>query len=314
MNHFVSVIIVNYRSKHLLPACLVSVRDAMETSYEIVLVNNDADENLSAFEVQFQNIRIIQNQENAGFAKAVNQGIRVSSGSHILLLNPDARLVKNSVSAMLRVLDASQDIAVVGPMLLDERGALHSQSSITGRFPSPLLTILEYTVLRRLFGNSSIFKSYTLSDWDRRLGREVAMAQGACLLIRKRALDEIGLLDERFFLYFEETDFCLRAKQKGWKIYYLPSAECIHIGGASIGNSEPTYPQDSFQFFKSLLLFHQKHYGLFQTFLVRVVMLLSFLMEWTVRELFGFWARNGELNRHHCRKRLMPAIKALLTP
>ncbi len=226
-----SVVIVNWNTGRLLAECLRSLAaDLAATSAldaEVIVVDNaSTDRSIEALDGRFPGVRCIRNSENTGFARATNQGIRLSRGRHLLLLNPDTEVKPGAISAMVRFLESRGDAGAVGPMLLNTDGTLQ-----TSAYPEP-------TILREAWRLSYLDRlwpvgAYDMGSWPADTPRQVDVLTGACLMLPRVALDECGLLEERFFIYSEDQDLCRRLRRRGWRLFWLPSAQVVHHGGRS---------------------------------------------------------------------------------
>jgi GT2 family glycosyltransferase len=222
-----SVVVVTYDARPWIEQCLESVQ-AVET----VVVDNGSTDGTGAFvREQFPAVRLIE-QENRGLAAGWNAGIAATRGRWVLILNADAWLVGDALERLVAVGDAHPDVAVVGPKLLNEDGTL--QRSVRG-FPTRWRLATEYLYLRKLAPGTELLNGFYAGGFDHASEREADVVMGACMLVRRAAIDEVGLLDEGFFLFSEETDWCYRFAQAGWKTLFTPVAECVHVGGASHG-------------------------------------------------------------------------------
>jgi len=264
-----SVVIVNYHSEKLLEDCLSSVFErGNPVDFEAIVVNNDINNSLSRLKDKFISARFVQSAKNIGFAAATNMGIKMSRGEYVLLLNPDTRIFPETFEEMVGFMEHNPDAGIIGPRLLDAEGRPHSLASFSDRAPSPLGTLTENTaVLKELFSGSGRSGGHGRADRLEDPAQQAETIQGACFMIRRKTVSDIGLLDERFFLYWEDTDWCVRARKKGWNIYYLRSARCIHLGGQSSRNKI----QDHYHYFNSMYKFYNKHYGLPQIILLKLL-------------------------------------------
>lgn len=221
----ISVIIVNWNSLRFLLPCLESLYgNGITRPFEVIVVDNASqDGNVEEVADRYPGVTIIRNSVNRGFAGANNQAIRQSRGRYILLLNPDTVLFPGAVDVLWQFLEAHPSAAVAGPQLLDpELKPMESYSS----FPS--LNLLP----RGLAASLSV--SFAIRQRNpNHVPRRVDWVGGACMLVRRNALSEVGLLDESFFVYFEEADLCWRLKERGWETHYLPQAKIVHYQGAS---------------------------------------------------------------------------------
>jgi GT2 family glycosyltransferase/predicted O-methyltransferase YrrM len=235
----VSVIIVSYNTKETLRRCLESVRTrCADIAHEVLVVDNaSADGSPAMVREDFPEAALIENAGNAGFAKANNQALRLMKGEYALLLNSDAFLRPGSVEAMLSCMDRHPGAAMVGPKLLDESGrTVPSTYPLPSPWKETLLALRAYLLLPAAINARIFLGSFFKHDRPAEAGR----LTGACVLIRKRALEEIGPLDEDFFFYGEVHDWCWRAGKKGWKVLFCPGGEVVHLGGASSGASWPS--------------------------------------------------------------------------
>ena len=173
-------------------------------------------------------------QENLGLAAAWNRGLEATDSDWILILNADAWLTAGSLDRLVAFAESRPDAAVVGPRLLNPDGTL--QRSVRG-FPTPWRLTTEYFFLRKLAPRSRLFNAFYASGFDHDEVREAEFVMGACMLVRRSAIAAVGSLDEAFFLFSEETDWCYRFVQAGWTVLFYPGAECVHVGGASHGGS-----------------------------------------------------------------------------
>ena len=171
-------------------------------------------------------------QENLGLAAGWNAGMAVASGRYFLILNADAWLTEGALGRLVRHADAHPEAAVVGPRLLNTNGTL--QRSVRG-FPTLWRLATEYFFLRKLAPRTRLLNAFYAGGFDHDEAREVEVVMGACMLVRREAVEQVGPLDEAFFLFSEETDWCYRFRQAGWKVRFFPGAECVHVGGASHG-------------------------------------------------------------------------------
>ena len=255
----VSVVVVTYRSQGEIAGCLASVRAvAREIPLEVVVVDNASDDGtVSVVRQDYAEVAMRVNERNLGFASGCNAGIGMTAGECVLLLNPDARLHPGTLSALIAYLHAHPEVGIVGPAMEAPSGALQPDISATGLFPSFIQALFEYTRLGRWFPTSRWVRDYFLAGVDRRSAGRVAMVQGACLLVRREVLRQVGPLDERFFLYFEETDLCKRAGDAGWQTHYVGNVAVTHTGAGSSADRRPL----AREFIRSLYAFHRKHYG-----------------------------------------------------
>jgi hypothetical protein len=251
----ISVAIVNWNTRDYLRTCLRSLQEATPEDCEIIVVDNaSADGSAEMVAREFPRVRLIWNDDNLGYAAANNQAIRASDSEYIMLLNPDAWPMKGCFEALADFLDANPRAAAAAPRLLNPNGSL--QQSVRS-FPTPLALLFDAVGLARIFPGSRFFAAYRMTWWDHSEVREIDQPMASALMLRRGALDEAGLFDEQFPLYFNDVDLCLRLKRAGWKIFYLPGAVCVHHLAASTAQIRCAAMAESH---RSLLRFYYKHY------------------------------------------------------
>ena len=228
-----STVIVHYRSREALRQCLAALQcETAGLVHETVVVDNDPhDHALELLAGEFRHVRGILNQENVGYARAVNQGIAATTGEFVLAMNPDCVLQPGALAAMVGYLRAHPGAGVAGPMILDRDGSLQYSAR---SFPDHLTFLFNrYSLLTRLFPGNRFSRHYLLSDWDHASVREVDWLSGACLLVRRAAIGQVGPMDEAYFMFNEDVDWCRRMKLAGWAVAYVPDARVVHDIGAS---------------------------------------------------------------------------------
>jgi N-acetylglucosaminyl-diphospho-decaprenol L-rhamnosyltransferase len=227
-----SVIIVSYNTSRLLRQCLESLgNNACSHELEIFVVDNDsADDSVEMVRVHFPQVKLIANKKNMGFAAANNQAYKEFTGKYLILLNPDARVQPGAIDRAVAFMEENPEVGICGGRLLNANGQLEPSAR---RFPNSLFKFLIISGLSDKFSSSKFFSKADYKYFDHRSAIEVEWVPGTFSLIRRDMLEEIGFFDERFYLYYEETDLCLRARRAGWKVFFCPEAEVIHIGGAS---------------------------------------------------------------------------------
>ena len=230
----VSVVVVSYNVRDLLRDCLASVQMAAAgVPLDAWVVDNaSTDGSVAMVRATFPAIHVVANRANVGFAAANNQAIRTSQGRYVLLLNCDAALRDGALATLCRYLDEHPDVAVVGPALVNADG---SRQSSRRRAPRPATGFVESTQLQQWRPRWWLTDRYYIADRPDDVAQEVDWLTGACLLVRRAAIGEVGLLDEGFHMYSEELEWCLRFGRVGWRIVYLPSAQVVHHHGQSSG-------------------------------------------------------------------------------
>jgi GT2 family glycosyltransferase len=206
--------------------------DPVGSSAETVVVDNDSRDGCRGVLAQkFPQVRVIANNANLGYARAVNQGIRATSGAYVLVMNPDCEVRLGSPGVLVDFLRRNGRTAVAGPRILNPDGSLEYSARA---FPDHLTFLFNrYSLLTRLFPNNPFSRRYLLTDWDHASVREVDWVSGACLMVRREAIDRVGLMDEAFFMFNEDVDWCRRMRTAGWAVCYVPDAVVIHDVGAS---------------------------------------------------------------------------------
>ncbi len=293
----VSIIIVNWNTRQILQDCLQSVyKQTQEIAFEVIVVDNgSADGSVDMIRSEFPQVRLIANPDNRGFAAANNQGIAVATGRYILLLNSDTIVLDGAIQKTVVFADGRPGAGVFGCRVLNADKTLQPTCFM---FPSLLNMILSSTYLYKLFPHNHFFGRERMTWWDRSDIREVEVVTGCFLMVRTDAMQQVGLLDEAFFMYGEETDWCRRFKNAGWKILFTPDPQIIHLGGASSKlNSAKMY----IQLRKSILQFVRKHrswpvYGL--ACLLVVLFLALRIPYWALASL------TPSRDRAECRARL----------
>ncbi|PQV63702.1 hypothetical protein B1R32_10941 [Abditibacterium utsteinense] len=255
MPSLLSVIIVSFNTREMTLKCLrVLLGEIANLDAEIFVVDNaSSDGSVEAIAREFPQVKLLHNKRNQGFGAANNQAIRLASGEFILLLNSDAFPKNRAISRLIECARKQPRAAVCGPRLLNEDGSLQLSCY---RFPSPLKSIWENTLLAAALPNHPIFGDYR--SWPHDARREVDFVIGACWLVRRAAIEQVGLFDEEFFLYAEETDWAKRFHHGGWKILFVPEAEVVHLGGGS-GGAQPDRVFSEFH--RGQERFIRKHYG-----------------------------------------------------
>ncbi|HUV03880.1 MAG TPA: glycosyltransferase family 2 protein [Armatimonadota bacterium] len=227
-----SIAIASWNTRDLLDRCLESVYAASAgLAFETIVVDNASDDGSAEMVAsKYPDVKLIQNKLNLGFAAACNLAFKHSVGRYFLLLNSDTVVLDGALRAMVGFMHSHPDAGAAGCRLLNPDGSLQRSCS---RFPSLMTEFFDALYLSKLFPTSRLFGSYSMSYWDFDEVREVDFAGGSCLIVRREAVEEVGLLDESFFMYVEEADWCYRMWENGWKVYYFPDARVIHLGGES---------------------------------------------------------------------------------
>ncbi len=295
----VSIVIVNWNTERVLRDCLQSIyRQTTGLRSEVVVVDNaSSDGSVSMIKREFPQVTIVENGRNRGFAAATNQGIGKAEGRYVLLLNPDTLILDNAIAKVVQFTDDRPEAGVVGCRILNPDRTLQQTCFM---FPSVLNMFLSSTGLYKLFPHNRFFAREDMSWWDAMDERKVEVVKGCFMLVRRKAINHVGLMDEDFFLYAEDTDWCYRFHQAGWKVLFTPGAEIIHLGGAS---TEQVRNEMKLQLWGSILLFMKKHKGPFQYALVCLLVAIFFLVRVPYWLAVGLLSRSGRSS--HIRTALM---------
>lgn len=280
----VSIIIVNWNTKQLLRDCLTSVYErAGEVDYEIIVVDNaSTDGSAEMVKIDFRQVILIENTENRGFAAANNQGMAVAKGRYVLLLNSDTVVLDNVIANTVRFADENPQVAVAGCRVLNPDRTLQRTCFM---FPSILNMLLSSTYLYKLFPKNRFFGREQMTWWDRSDVRKVDVVTGCFMLVRREAIEQVGVMDERFFMYGEETDWCYRFWKKGWTVMFAPVGQIIHFGGQSTAKRPVAM---IVQLRLSILKFIRKHYGWPSYLIARFLVALFFAVRLPVWMAMAF--------------------------
>ena len=254
----ISVIVVNYNVEFFLEQCLNSVKKALENvSGEVFVVdNNSIDGSVEMVRLKFPEINLIANKDNRGFSKANNQAIEISQGEYILLLNPDTVVEEDTFLKVISFMDNHPDAGGLGVRMLDGKGVFLPESK--RGLPTPTVAFYKIFGLSKLFPKSKKFGQYHLGHLNELETNEVDILSGAFMLMRKEALNKVGLLDETFFMYGEDVDLSYRIQKGGYKNYYFPETRIIHYKGESTKKSSVNYV---FVFYRAMVIFAEKHFS-----------------------------------------------------
>jgi GT2 family glycosyltransferase/glycosyltransferase involved in cell wall biosynthesis len=264
-----SAVIISYNTREMTLRCLRTLEEELVgIEAEVIVVDNASkDGSVEAIRAEFPAICVIASPTNDGFGAANNQAMRKARGQHFLLLNSDAFPRPGAIGKLIEYLDAHPEAGAVGPRLLNEDGSLQRSCY---RFPTPLQCWAENLWISSLFPQHPWFGDYR--RWAHDSERDVEWIVGACLLVRRKVVDQVGGFDERFFMYAEETDWQRRMRDAGWRIAFTPAAEVVHLGGAS-GAAEKARVNRNF--FDSLDRYERKHHGLAGLVLLRGAMVIG---------------------------------------
>ena len=272
-----SIVIVSWNVKALLERCLLSVLandDPSRDRCEIIVVDSaSSDGTAEMVRQQFPSVKLVASQSNLGFSKGSNVGIAQSSGQYILLLNPDTEIVGDAPSVLVGYMDSHPDVGAVGPRVLFPDGRIQSSRR---RFPTLATAFIESTVLQPWFSHNRVLRDYYVLDRSDDQEQDVDWLIGACLLIRRKAWEQVGPLDEALFMYSEELAWCRRLKAAGWRAVYIPWATIIHHEGQS---SSQVVPARHIYFQSSKVRYFRKHHGLLAGEALRIFLLGTYVYQ-----------------------------------
>jgi N-acetylglucosaminyl-diphospho-decaprenol L-rhamnosyltransferase len=261
-----SVIIVSWNTVEYLDQCLASIHDNPPSlEFEVWVVDNASNDG-SAERVRqaYPQVRLLENEQNTGFATANNQAIRNCTGQYVLLLNPDTEVLPGALDTLLRYLDSHPTCGAAGARLLNSDGTLqHScyRAPTLGRELADLFHLFQWS-------------RYNMAVWDLKQSREVDVLLGACIMLRREVLERVGLMDESYFMYSEEVDLCYRVRQAGWSIYWVPDARIVHHGGQS---TRQAAPEMFLQLYRGKLHYFRKNHGWLDAQLYKLILLKASL-------------------------------------
>ncbi|MBH31545.1 MAG: hypothetical protein CMG71_06085 [Candidatus Marinimicrobia bacterium] len=269
INRSVSVIIVNYNVKDYLANCLKSIDDSNYSGpVEVIVVDNGSfDGSARMVRKRFPSVRLIENKSNLGFAKAVNIGLRESKGDYELLLNPDTVIEESTLSVLVKYMEEHRAVGICGPKILNADGSL--QLACKRSFPTPWVALPKLLGLSRLLPGGRWTGQYNLTYLDPDDHHSVEAISGSFMFMRGTAVEKVGELDERFFMFGEDLDYCYRIIQAGYSIHYVPETQIIHYKGESVKSA----PIDSVNwFYEAMNLFVNKHFSRTASLLTRMVL------------------------------------------
>ncbi|SHK24285.1 glycosyltransferase family 2 protein [Tepidibacter formicigenes] len=291
-----SIIIVNFKTYELTKQTINSIiQNENNISYEIILVDNASnDGSIEKLEKDFRKeinnnvIKIIKNKENLGFSKANNIGIKISKGEYILTLNSDTVIVDDCLNKCLKYIKKDNNIGALGCKVLLPDGKLDKPCK--RGFPTPQASLFYMLKLDKLFSNIKKFGQYNLTYLDENEINEVDSLVGAFMIIPKKIINEVGMLDEDFFMYGEDIDWCYRIKKSGYKIIYYPGAKIIHYKGSS---AKKKRFKTIYEFHRAMYLFYNKHYKKEYNILVTFTVYLGIIIKLILSLLLNLLKRQG---------------------
>ena len=295
-----TVSIVSYCVAERIKPCLeTALSGAPRHQLQVIVVDNastDTSPQLLASMAEELGFELILNDENLGFAAANNQALARAQGRYFMLLNPDTEVVADGLSRLVDAMDADDGIGAIGPQLLDETGVVTASCR---RLPNLERSFWHLSYLDKLFPRLPRLRDYMMSDFDHQSSRDVDQPQGAALMLRAAVIDEIGPLDERFFLYYEEVDWCSRVADAGYRIRFFSDAQVRHAAGSS---ADKVWGRAIHHFFESMVRYHRKNHGLWIALFLKVMIVggaLLRMVAWVWLWLRGrlTWAERSRRTR-----------------
>ncbi|UCH09266.1 MAG: glycosyltransferase [Fidelibacterota bacterium] len=270
-----SVIVVSYNVREFVSQCLLSLsRCRFDGTVEVILVdNNSSDGTVEMVPRRFPQVRLIKNRRNVGYAAALNQGLTASTGEMILFLNPDTILEEQTLQVLVDYLQEHPQVGCVGPKILNSDGSFQLASRRS--FPAAWVAFCHLSGLGRIFPRSRLFGQYNYTYLESSQTHEVEAVSGSCMCLRREIIDRVGLMDESFFMFWEDTDYCYRIHQAGYQVVYHPATKIVHYKGESV-KTDPLYNLRIFH--RALMAFSRKHGSfagnLFSRALLRIIISL----------------------------------------
>ena len=272
----VSVCIVTYRARDLLRDCLQSLFENTRVEVEVIVVDNGSEDGAGEMlRREFPAVKFIENSANLGYTYPMNQALRQGCGRYLIQLNPDTLVLPEALDRLAAFMDAHPEVGICGPKVLNRD---HTLQKPCRRGESRPWAVFSYFLgLSALFPHSKLFGEYLMSYMDENQAHPVAGVAGSCMMIRREVVDQIGYLDERFFAYQEDADYCFRSRQAGWQVYYYPEAQIVHFGG--MGGSRVQPYRSIFEWHKSYFLYYRKHLAKDYFFLFNGLYYLAMLVK-----------------------------------
>ena len=263
-----NIVIVTYNSESTIVSCLKSILESTVDTKVTVVDNNSKDRTVSVIKKNTPSVILIENKSNLGFGSAMNLGVKEIEGRYFFLLNPDTKIIRGALANMITYMENHPDVGILGPKLIHFDGSVQKEMTPFPTLVSEVLTLLKFHRL-------PIFKFAVYPNYDYEKTREAEHLMGAALLVRKEVFDKIGFFDEKFFLWFEETDLEKRAKEAGFKLIYYPQAVVKHLVGHSTKQINSIKRQAIWN--QSLRYYFQKHKPVAQQIIIVFFIFLSYL-------------------------------------
>ncbi|NMC13322.1 MAG: glycosyltransferase family 2 protein [Chloroflexi bacterium] len=295
-----SICIVTYKTKNLLRNCLLSIRQNPPSGdFEFIVAdNNSADGTIEMLQAEFPEVKVIINSQNLGFTIPMNQALKEAKGKYLLQLNPDTLIHPQALTRLIDFMENHPEIGICSPKVLNDDGTM--QKPCRRGESRPLAVIGYFTGLGKVFPRNKPLNEYLMSYMDEDETHAVAGVAGSCMLLRKEVIDQIGYLDERFFAYQEDADFCFRARKAGWQVYYYPQAQITHFGG--LGGSRVHPYRSIYEWHKSYFLYYRKNLASDYCFLFNGVYYVAMLVKFLVTLLVNLFRKEKTAGRQKPRR------------
>ena len=289
----VSIIIVNWNTCKITCDCLDSIyTQGSLLDFEVILVDNaSSDDSVEVISREFPQVKLIANNTNRGFAAANNQGIIIATGEYVLLLNSDTIVLDKAIDKTYQYFQKLENVAVVGCQVWEDE---HTIQKTCFKFYNPWILFCVNTGLAKLFRYSKCLGGDTMLYWDRKTSREVDVVSGMFMMVKKEAISQIGLLDEAFFIYCEEADWCYRFKKAGWKNLFWTGAKIVHLEGGGKSSKLVSVKMET-QKVKSILIYIGKHFGILGEIWCRMIFAITSLVKlslWVVISILLMLSKN----------------------
>lgn len=279
-----SVCILTFQAREWLKECLGSLfQNTTLDPFEVIVVDNGSTDGvMEMLASEFPNVKFIGNDSNQGYTKPMNQALQESQGQFLLQLNPDTVILPEALDRLVHFMEEHPHVGISGPKVLNPDRSFQKQCR-RGE-PRPLAVISYFLRLPKIFPHNKQLGEYLLEYEDEDRVLEVAAVSGSCMLIRREVIDQVGYLDEDYFAYQEDTDYCTRARESGWKVFYVPESQIIHYGG--MGGSRVQPFRSIIEWHRSYLTYFRKHlaqdYFFLFNYFYYLIMLLKLIVSLTI--------------------------------
>ena len=280
------ICIVTLESKEKGLACLTSLYEQKtHIDFDIIVVDNgSSDGTAEAIRSQFPTVSLLVNHDNVGFSRAVNQGLKRLDACYYVLLNPDAIILDHALEHLAHFMDENPEAGICAPKVLNRDGTIQLQCRRGEARPWEVFSY--FLGLSHLFPTDPRFTGYLLTHLDNDKTNEVKAVTGSCMMIRREVIDQIGYLDERYFAYQEDSDYCLQARRADWKVYFVPAAKILHYGGHGGSRVSPYFA--IYQWHRSYYLYYRKNLAKDYPFWFHPFYYLAMLMKLVINLVVTF--------------------------